>query len=50
MEILIFAVALLVAAFGLVAWLRLSDDLRDRDEWERFQQAMADAQNPHKEN
>jgi HAMP domain-containing protein len=50
MEILIFAVALLVAAFALVAWLRLSDDLRERDEWQRFQQAMADAQDPKEEN
>ena len=49
MEILIFGLAILAAALGLVAWLRLVDDLEEREEWERFQKAMADAQNPSKE-
>lgn len=49
MELLIFGLAILAAAFGLVAWLRLVDELTEREEWERFQQAMADAQNPTKE-
>lgn len=49
MEILIFGVAILAAALGLVAWLRLVDDLSERDEWDRFQQAMRDAQTPPKE-
>ena len=49
MELLIFAVAVLLAAFGLVFWLRLSDDLEERNAWLRFQQAMKDAQDPPKE-
>ena len=46
MELLIFAACLLVGSIGFVAWLRLTDDVRERDEWERFQRAMDDAQNP----
>jgi hypothetical protein len=46
MELLIFAASLLVGSIGFVAWLRLADDARERDEWERFQRAMDDAQNP----
>ena len=46
MEILIFGVAILASALGLVAWLRLVDDLSEREEWDRFQRAMDDAQNP----
>ena len=40
MEFLILAGAVLAAAVGLVVWLNLADEWRDRDEWERFQKAM----------
>lgn len=48
-QLLIFAAFLLVGSVGFVAWLRLTDDVRERDEWDEFQQAMRDAQNPPKE-
>lgn len=46
MELLIFAACLLIGSFGFVVWLRLDEDARERDEWERFQRAMDDAHNP----
>ena len=49
MEILIFGVAILAAALALVVYLRLANDLEERDRWHRFQQAMRDTQNPTKE-
>lgn len=49
MDLLIFAAVLLLSALAVVIGLRLDGDLRERQEWERFQQAMADTQNPNKE-
>lgn len=40
MEILILAVAVLAAAGALVVWLNLVDEWHERDEWDRFQEAM----------
>ena len=40
MELLILGGVVLLGGTALVVWLNLADDWRDRDEWDRFQEAM----------
>ena len=44
MEFLILLAAILMAGFGIVIWLRVSDEWAERDQWRRFHNAMRDAQ------
>ena len=40
MELLILALAVIAAAGALVVWLNLTDEWREREDWQRFQEAM----------
>ena len=44
MEFLILLAAILMAGFGIVIWLRVSDEWAERDKWRRFEATLRAAQ------
>ena len=44
MEFLILLAAILMAGFGIVIWLTVSDEWAERDKWRRFEATLRAAQ------